>query len=222
MHLTERLEANGWAVVLSDSDPDHIDELDGDDATDRVISLLASGRATDYLEALDELPDTIVAMSGNDQANLELCEAAREAGVQRTVARVNQSDLLDRFHEAGTLVIDPTRAAVALFEDAVRTPDAADLILHNDPTRQTRQISVRSAHLAGRAVRDLRLPAGVLVLAIRRNGTTMTPDGFTTVRRGDDLTVIGQPSLLREVDSRLSAPPATARARTRRLRAPRR
>ncbi len=32
----------------------------------------------------------------------------------------------------------------------------------------------------------------------------MTPDGFTTLRRGDDLTVIGEPSLLREVDSRLS------------------
>ncbi len=122
-----------------------------------------------------------------------------------------QSELLDRFHDAGTLVIDPTRAAVALLEDAVRTPDAADLVLHNDPTRQTRQIAVRSAHLAGRAVRDLRLPAGVLVLAIRRNGTTMTPDGFTTVRRGDDLTVIGTPSLLREVDSRLSAPPTTSR-----------
>ena len=36
---------------------------------------------------------------------------------------------------SAALVIDPTRAAVALLEDAVRTPDAADLVLHNDADR---------------------------------------------------------------------------------------
>ncbi len=220
--LKERLEANGWTVTLADSHPGRIEELSADESAGHAVSLITPGAAATYLEGLDELPNTIVAMSGDDRANLELCEAAHEAGVERTVARVTRSELLDRFHAAGTLVIDPTSAAVALLEDAVRTPDAADLVLHNDPTRQTRQIAVRSAHLAGRAVRDLRLPAGVLVLAIRRNGTTMTPDGFTTVRRGDDLTVIGTPSLLREVDGRLSAPPASAKRVSRRLEARRR
>lgn len=222
LRLTDRLEGDGWSVTLADSREEHLDEIAEDGDPDRAMTLITQGGAAAYLAELEELPDTIVAMSGDDRANLELCEAASEAGIERTVARVSQSELLDRFHDIGTLVIDPTRAAVALFEDAVRTPDATDLVLHNDPTRQTRQIAVRSAHLAGRAVRDLRLPAGVLVLAIRRNGTTMTPDGFTTVRRGDDLTVIGTPSLLREVDSRLSAPPASDQRRSRRLRAARR
>ncbi len=222
LRLTERLEANGWSVALADSHLDHIEELAADGETNRPMTLIVPGGAATHLQGLDVLPDTIVAMGGDDRANLELCEAAREAGVERTVARIKRSELLERFHDVGTLVIDPTRAAVALLEDAVRTPDAADLVLHNDPTRQTRQIAVRSAHLAGRAVRDLRLPAGVLVLAIRRNGTTMTPDGFTTVRRGDDLTVIGTPSLLREVDSRLAAPSPSARPLGRRLRTNRR
>jgi Trk K+ transport system NAD-binding subunit len=200
VQLAERLEAAGWVTTLSDGRQEH---LDSDDST-RPTTLIPAGQADAHFEELEDLPDTVVAMSGDDLANLDVCRAAADAGVGRTVARVSSTELLPEFHDVGALVIDPTRAAVALLEDAVRTPDAADLVLHNDETRETRQIRVRAAHVAGRAVRDLRLPSGVLVLAIRRNGTTMTPDGFTTLRRGDDLTVIGEPSLLREVDSRLS------------------
>ena len=219
IQLAERLEAAGWTAVLADGRQDHLDDHAGEgdgDRSRREVSLIISGTAADYFDAVEELPDTVVAMGGDDRTNLEICRAAIEAGVQRTVARVNRSDALPSFHELGTLVIDPTRAAVALLEDAVRTPDATDLVLHNDASRETRQIRVRASHAAGRAVRDLRLPAGVLVLAIRRNGTTMTPDGFTTLRRGDDLTVIGEPQLLREVDRRLAEAPASRRISRRR------
>lgn len=216
LQLARRLEDSGWAVTLSDRRQDHIDDLATLDESPRSVRLIVSGSAEAFFAELEHLPDTVVAMAGDDVANLDLCRAATEAGVARTVARVTRTELLDQFHDLGTLVIDPTRAAVALLEDAVRTPDAADLVLHNDATRETRQIRVRAAHVAGRAVRDLRLPAGVLVLAIRRNGTTMTPDGFTTLRRGDDLTVIGEQSLLREVDSRLAEDPTRSRKRNRR------
>ena len=200
VRLAERLEAQGWSTRLSDTRADHVEEIEDD----RDWTVIARNTAKRYFAEVDELPDTVVAMSGDDEANLELCQAASEAGVARTVARVQDSALLDDFHEIGTLVIDPTRAAVALVEDAVRTPDAAELVLHNDSGRETRQVRVRSQFANGRSVRDLRLPAGVLVLAIRREGSTLTPDGFTRVRRGDDLTLIGEPGLLHEATNRLT------------------
>jgi Trk K+ transport system NAD-binding subunit len=200
IRLAERLEGQGWSTQLSDTRADHVDEVD----QTREWKVIARNTAKRYFAEIDELPDTVVAMSGDDESNLELCRAATEAGVARTVARVQESGLLDDFHEIGTLVIDPTRAAVALFEDAVRTPDAAELVLHNDANRETRQVRIRSRFAHGRSVRDLRLPAGVLVLAIRRDGATVTPDGFTRVRRGDDVTLIGEPGLLREATNRLT------------------
>ncbi len=83
LRLTERLEANGWTVTLADSHLDHIEDLSAGDEPDRVMTLIEPGTAVAHLQELDELPDTIVAMGGNDRANLELCEAANEAGVAR-------------------------------------------------------------------------------------------------------------------------------------------
>ncbi len=131
VQLAERLEAAGWMTSLSDGRQEHLDD---DDST-RSTTLIPAGQADAYFEELEELPDTVVAMSGDDLANLDVCRAAVATGVGRTVARVSSTELLPEFHDIGALVIDPTRAAVALLEDAVRTPDAADLVLHNDATR---------------------------------------------------------------------------------------
>jgi len=55
-------------------------------------------------------------------------------------------------------------------------------------------------------VRELQLPAGVLVALIRRNGHGFVPHGSTVLEDGDHLTVIGEPRALREVESRREAP----------------
>ncbi len=200
LQLAERLEAAGWATTLADDEHDHVAEAE---QAERSRTILVLEDAEQFFADLDQLPDTVVAMGGDDDANLDLCRAAVEAGIERTVARMSHPDLLDDFHDIGTLVIDPTSAATALIEDAVRTPDAAELVLHADPNREVMQIKVKAASADGRPVRDLRLPDGILLLALRRRGTVISPDGFTTIKRGDDLTMIGEPGELREVASQL-------------------
>ncbi len=201
IQLSERLEEAGWTAVLADDADEHVAEAD---RRDRPATTIVPHDAARFFADQEDLPATVVAMSGDDAANLRLCRAAVEAGVPRTVARVTRSDLIGRFQALGTLVIDPTSAAAALLEDAVRTPDAATLVLHANPSRVTREIRVRAPQVDGRAVRDLRLPEGVLLLSVRRNGTTIAPDGFTVIHRGDDLTLIGEPGRLREVATRMT------------------
>ena len=46
----------------------------------------------------------------------------------------------------------------------------------------------------GRAVRDLNLPAGVLVALIRREGQLTIPNGNSVLQEGDQMTVIGDPA----------------------------
>ncbi|PQJ35296.1 amino acid transporter [Salinibacter sp. 10B] len=48
--------------------------------------------------------------------------------------------------------------------------------------------------LIGRRVRDLNLPAGVLVALVRREEQIIVPSGPTTLHEGDRLTVIGSPA----------------------------
>ncbi|HSG48996.1 MAG TPA: TrkA C-terminal domain-containing protein, partial [Longimicrobiales bacterium] len=59
---------------------------------------------------------------------------------------------------------------------------------------------------AGREVRELQLPAGVLVALIRRDGLGFVPHGSTVLQDGDHLTVIGEPRALRQLESRREAP----------------
>ena len=201
LQLLARLETAGWSATLADDERARVADVEEseDEATIMVVD-----DPTQFFADMEELPDTVVAMDGDDEANLKLCQAAVEAGVERTVARMSSPDLLEAFHDLDTLVIDPTSSATALLEDAVRTPDAAELVLHADPNREVLQVKVTSAQADGRAVRDLRLPEGILLLALRRRGTVMSPDGFTKIKRGDDLTMIGEPGELREVASQLT------------------
>ena len=59
-----------------------------------------------------------------------------------------------------------------------------------------------SADLGGRKIRELDLPAGCLVAAVRRAGRTLVPSGETEIRLGDRLLVIGEPGSIQELFER--------------------
>ena len=70
--------------------------------------------------------------------------------------------------------------------------------------RADRWVSLRvgqqgTEHWAGREVRDLDLPAGVLIALIRRQGQDLIPHGTTVLQPEDRLTVIGEPAALAEI-----------------------
>lgn len=181
--LASRLGEEGWSVgrVLAPSaeDIDH-GALD-------VVPVAAP-------------PDAVVAL-GDDADNLRICREAVEAGVETVIARVRDATLLDHFLEIGVVVVDPTTADVTLLESAVRTPDAANLILRPDEDRSTEQITAVSA--GGRQLRELRLPQEVLVMTVRHGRTSLVPDGFTRIHDGDQLTLIGPPDAIAEAAARL-------------------
>jgi Trk K+ transport system NAD-binding subunit len=195
--LAKRLLDEGWSVTLADDDPTHVGSVEEGGGT------VVLGAPSDVLRDLDHVPDAVVAITSADATNLELCRAAVAAGVDTTVARLSDPELLPDFHQLGTLVIDPTQAGVALLQEAVRNPDAASLVLHADEARDTVRVVVRSVGPAGRELRDLRLPQDVLVLAVRHGRTSLVPDGFTRIRRGDVLTLLGESGALREAVARL-------------------
>ena len=55
----------------------------------------------------------------------------------------------------------------------------------------------------GRALREIRLPAGSLVVVIRRGVQVIVPQGDTIVEEGDTITVIGEPDALRALEEQL-------------------
>ena len=78
-----------------------------------------------------------------------------------------------------------------------------EVLLRNDRTLAlTLDPDGPTAPLVGRALRELRLPHGVLVALIHRDGHISVPGGATVLEAGDRLTVIGEPDGIRALADR--------------------
>ncbi len=81
--------------------------------------------------------------------------------------------------------------------------DLKEVLLHNDRTLAlTLRPDGPAAPLVGRALREVSLPAGVLVALVHRDGQFVVPGGATVLKAGDRLTVLGEPDGIRQLTER--------------------
>jgi NhaP-type Na+/H+ and K+/H+ antiporter len=89
------------------------------------------------------------------------------------------------------LVVEPRTAIVNLLDQFIRSPSAARLLLGMEQGREIIEFELRNVDLQGVAIRDLHLPLDLHILSIRREGQLILSVGFTRLRVGDWLTVVG-------------------------------
>jgi Trk K+ transport system NAD-binding subunit len=110
--------------------------------------------------------------------------------------RFNSKDFLD----LKAKIIDPSTAMVSLLDHFVRSPQATSLLLGMDENQDTRDIEILNTNLHGIYLRDLRLPADVIILSVIRGGQTIISHGYTRLRIHDTVTVVGLNKSLDEVE----------------------
>lgn len=204
--LAQQLREHGWSVTLADPDAEAMQPLRDDDrATDGIAVHHLPGLDDEALGALiGEHTDAVVSLLRDDEANLRVLDAARrQFGVRRLVVRPGDLAFAPRFQKLDALVVDATSALVNMLDQAVRAPQTAALMLHQGTERETVQVTVSNPDVDGLLVRDLRLPADVLLLDILRDGTSIVPHGHSLLHLRDDVTLIGTPPSLEAVQLRL-------------------
>ena len=107
-----------------------------------------------------------------------------------------------------TLLTGPTLPWVARVLGVAHREEPRDIEVEAAPLERIAadllQVNItRKSRLHGVEVSELRLPAGVSVSLIVRDGHTMVPDGRTVLRRGDDLLVVTPRKLREETEERL-------------------
>lgn len=203
MTLARQMSSRGWRVVVADTDAERVEALAAEDVDERVIPHI-DGEVLSSL--IHNERDALVAMMDDDELNMKACLLAREGcGVKDLVVRLRDVTLRDEFIEQGIRVIDPASAIVYLLEQSINAPEVVDLLLHQDPDHDVSQITITERSVDGLPLRDLRLPTDVLILEIMRDGQTIVPHGFSNVRVGDEITVIGSPNSLTKVTLKLSS-----------------
>jgi Trk K+ transport system NAD-binding subunit/Kef-type K+ transport system membrane component KefB len=194
--LARQLKAHRWGVKLADIEAGRIERLVWPGVETHVLTSLS----VQALQALDiERTDTIIAML-DDESNYRICELAyEEFGTAHLVARLYDRQNLERFRALGVVTVDPSTAMINLLDHYVRSPSATALLLGQETNQDVIEVTVRNHALHGTALRDLPLPGNTLILSIRRHGRLLLSHGYTRLELGDEVTVVGQPDSLEEV-----------------------
>ena len=136
----------------------------------------------------------------SDDENYRACRMIYEnIGVKTIIVRLFDSIYANKFHELGALVVDPSNAISKLIEQFVRSPISASFILGEKDHKAMVDVKIRDKHLHGVALRDLRLPPDVLILSVKRKGQMLISHGYTRLRKGDIITVVGSMESLEDL-----------------------
>jgi len=146
-----------------------------------------------------ETADTLLCLL-SDNENYAICETAYEHfGTKHLIVRLTDRSQYRRFHKLDVMVIDPTTAMVSLMEHFVRAPIATSLLLGMDESQDSIDIEVRNSNYHGLTLRDLRLPADVIILSVTRGDHPIISHGYTRLRLGDIVTMVGSNESLEKV-----------------------
>ncbi|APX96120.1 potassium channel family protein [Natronorubrum daqingense] len=173
------------------------DETRANDVASRYDCLVLNADATNHATLRDadiERADAVISTTNVDAVNIMVMLLAQEHDVPNLVSVVHDTENLPVFEKIGvTLIENPQRLIADYLYHSVRYPGVSDFIDLDDETELVELTVTPDApmdgHLLETANEDGTLPAGCLVVALKRDGEIRAPRGDTTIRARDDVTV---------------------------------
>jgi trk system potassium uptake protein TrkA len=141
-------------------------------------------------------PDIVVAVTGDDEDNMIICQVARERyGVEKAIARVNDPRNQAHFDLLG---ISPTVSAtsniLAMIEHEVPEHELVHLLELRKENLEIVEVQIdKASPCAGKRVDSLKLPEGARLISVMRDGHTEIAVGSTELQPGDQVLAILEP-----------------------------
>lgn len=198
--IAGELVENGHQVMLIDRDAEAIKP----ERIEQAQWVLADACELSSLEdAGMQTCDVVIACTGDDKVNLVVSLLAKtEFAVGRVVARVNDPRNEWLFTEAWgvDVAVSTPRIMAALVEEAVSVGDLVRLFTLRQGEANLVEVTLPpQTAMAGRPVRDLRLPRDAALVTILRSGRVIVPSPDEPVESGDELLFVASPAVEDEV-----------------------
>lgn len=187
-YLTKDLVAAGHEVLLIEKDRSRaarlIEEfgeiaIQGDGCEVRQMEEAGFGRA-----------DVIIAVTGDDEDNLVVCQMAkRKFDVPRTIARVNSPANEAIFSKLGIdTTVSSTRIIFNLIEQEIETDQVVPLAALSRGNLEVVEIDLSNqSPVVGQRIGDVGLPAEAHIISIIRSDKGMLPNPETVLAAGDSV-----------------------------------
>jgi trk system potassium uptake protein TrkA len=195
VNVARKLLGMGQEVVLVEQDRQRYPSLE-EEFEHRAV--LGDGTEMFVLEqaGIKRPPDVLVAVTGDDEDNIVICQLAREAyGVPKVVARVNDPRNQKHFDLLGiTPTVSATSMVLALIQHEVPEHELVHLLELRKENLEIVEVEIGSgATAAGKKIEQLRLPATARLISVMRNGKAEIAVGSTELQAGDQVLAILAP-----------------------------
>src|ERR687897_1150837 len=118
-------------------------------------------------------PDLVVAVTGDDEDNMVICQMAREHyGAKKVIARVNDPRNQAHFDLLGiSPTVSATQSIMAMIEHEVPEHELIHLLELRKENLEIVEVQIdKSSPSAGKRVSGLTLPVGALLISVMRGG----------------------------------------------------
>lgn len=173
------------------------------DSLSRTIVLHGDGMDMDLLlEAAIDRADAVLAVTDDDKTNLLVAVRAKQAGCPMAIALVNDPSLAPLM---GPLDIDayinPRATTVSSILRHIRHGKVRAVYSLGDSEAEMIEAQVLSTSpLAGRLVREIEFPEGVLVGGVMKGDKMLKPTGDLRLESGDVIAIFSMAADVREVE----------------------
>ena len=194
-NLSRTLLRGGHEVAIIEQRRDHWEELE-EEFEHRAIL----GDATEIFvleqAGIARPPDLVVAVTGDDEDNMVICQMAREHfGAPKVIARVNDPRNQPHFDLLGiSPTVSATQTIMALIEHEVPEHELIHLLELRKENLEIVEVQIdKSSPSAGKRVSELKLPAGSRLISVMRGGQAEIPDSDSQLQPGDQVLAILEP-----------------------------
>jgi trk system potassium uptake protein TrkA len=151
--------------------------------------------------------DVVIAATGDDKVNLVVSLLAKtEFAVRRVVARVNdpRNEWLFSGNWGVDVAVSTPRLLAALVEEAVAVGDLVRLLTFRQGQANLVEVTLTDdTPLAGRPVRELKLPVDSALVAILRGGRVIVPQADDALEPGDELLFVATTAVEEDIRAAL-------------------
>jgi trk system potassium uptake protein len=194
-YLARELIAQGHEVLLIEKSGARCEVIAAE--LGNVVQRGNADEASVLAEAGTNRANVVVAVTGDDEDNLVICQVAkRRFKVPRVIARINNPKNEGIFRLLGIdATVSSTDLILSVIEQEIPEQALVPLLRLRHADVEVVDITLpRDSSLDGVALRELRLPPESLIAFVIRGGESIFPTGTTTLRSGDEILALTRPA----------------------------
>jgi trk system potassium uptake protein TrkA len=149
-------------------------------------------------------PDLVVAVTGDDEDNMIICQIAKEKyGVEKVIARVNDPRNQPHFDLLGiSPTVSATSIILAMIEHEVPEHGLIHLLELRKENLEIVEVQLDAdSPCVGKEVSRITLPAGARLITVMREGQAQMAEGTMELKAGDQVLAVLEPGKEEELRS---------------------